>query len=309
MRILLTGPTAVGKTALSIDLAKTLNAEIISADSRQCYRHLDIGTAKPSKEQLDKVRHYNISILNPDEYDSAAVFFKRAMQWEKQIRSKGRHILYVGGGTLHLQSIIKPFDEVPESDKENIEKLERRMAGHGIESLFAQLEEADPQYARKMDGMNTQRIIRALDVWMQTGKPFSSFHSDDKNFELPPDTFVFRLKRGRKNLYERINRRVDQMFEKGFLEEVKRLLDMGYTTNDQALNSVGYREAIEYLKGEKSRDQMVADMETQTRRYAKRQLTWFRRWEFIHRIDLDRYSEKQARKIILDTLAAKRQNH
>lgn len=308
VRILLLGPTAVGKTDLSIDLAKALDAEIISADSRQCYKYLDIGTAKPTAEELDAVRHYNISIFDPGESDSAADFHERAMEWEKEIRSKEKNILYVGGSTLHLQSIIKPFDDVPESDQKNIEKLERQIVEKGIESLYARLKEVDPDYARKMDGMNTQRIIRALDVWMQTGKPFSSFHSDEDDFELPPDTYLFGLRRNRKNLYGRINRRVERMFENGFLDEVKVLLEKGYAKDDQALNSVGYRDAIQYLNGEKSREQMVRDMKTQTRRYAKRQLTWFRRWDFIHWVDLDRNSSKEALKIILDTLAAKSQN-
>jgi len=308
VRVLLLGPTAVGKTTLSISLAGALNAEIISADSRQCYRYLDIGTSKPTREELQQVRHYNISILEPDEPDSAADFYERAMRWEEEIRAKGKNILYVGGSTLHLQSIIKPFDDVPEADNKNIEKLEREAEAKGIETLYAKLEEVDPDYARKMDGMNTQRILRALDVWMQTGKPFSSFHSDDEAFELPSETWVFGLRRDRKNLYDRINRRVDRMFEQGFLEEVQSLLDRGYTMEDRGLNSVGYRDAIRYLNGEKSREQMIKDMKTQTRRYAKRQLTWFRRWDFIRWIDLDRKSEEEARKIILDTLAAKPQN-
>lgn len=309
MRILLLGPTSVGKTSLSIELAVALNAEIISADSRQCYKHLDIGTAKPSRELLEQVPHYNISILNPDEGDSAADFHERAMQWEEQIRARDKNILYVGGSTLHLQFIIKPFDDVPESNKENIEKLEQRVRDEGIEALYKQLEEIDPAYASKMDGMNTQRILRALDVWMQTGKPFSSFHSDDDNFEIPSDTFVFGLQRARKNLHHRINRRVDRMFEQGFLDEVQHLLEMGYSREDQALNSVGYRDAIQYLEGNKTREQMVKDMKTQTRRYAKRQITWFRRWNFIDWIDLDHYTNEEALKIILDRLAAKQQNY
>ena len=308
MRILLLGPTAVGKTGLSIKLAGALNAEIISADSRQCYRHLDIGTAKPGARELEQVRHYNISILDPDEPDSAADFYERAMQWEEKIRAKGKKILYVGGSTLHLQAIIKPFDDVPESDPDNVAQLERTAEREGIDTLYSRLEEVDPDYAKKMDGMNTQRIIRALDVWMQTGRPFSSFHSEEESFELPPETRVFGLQRDRKKLYERINRRVDRMFEQGFLDEVGRLLELGYGREDHALDSVGYRDAIEYLNGEKTLEQAVKDMKTQTRRYAKRQLTWFRRWDFIHWVDMDRNSETEALKIILDTLAAKSQN-
>lgn len=303
MRILLIGPTAVGKTKLSIDLAKLINAEIISADSRQCYKYLDIGTAKPTKDELAQVPHYNISLLDPEVEDSAVDFYERAMQWEKEIAQKEKNILYVGGSTLHVQSLIKPFDDVPEADDENIEELEQRLADEGVESLYAQLEDVDPHYAEKMDGMNTQRILRALDVWMQTGEPFSSFHSDDDEIEVPADTLVFGLKRDRQVLYDRINRRVDRMFEQGFLDEVQSLLDRGYTRETRALNSVGYRDAIDYLNGEKSRQQMIKDMKTQTRRYAKRQITWFKRWDFVNWIDMDHHSNREALKIILDTIS------
>lgn len=302
MRILLIGPTAVGKTALSIQLAQSIHAEIISADSRQCYKYLDIGTAKPNREELEQVKQYNISILEPDEEDSAFDFYERAMRWEQEIEDKGKNILYVGGSTLHMQSLVKPLDDVPEADEENIEQLEQRVADEGIESLYAQLEDVDPYYAEKMDGMNTQRILRALDVWIQSGEPFSSFHSDDDEFDIPPGTFVFGLKRDRQNLYDRINTRVDQMFEKGFLEEVKQLLERGYTKDTRALNSVGYRDAIDYLKGDKSREQMIKDMKTQTRRYAKRQITWFKRWDFVEWIDMDEHSKDEAHKMIREKM-------
>jgi len=152
--------------------------------------------------------------------------------------------------------------------------------------------------------MNTQRIVRALDVWMQTGRPFSSFHSDDDTISVPEDMVVFGLHRDRQKLYDRINRRVDQMFEEGFLDEVRTILDMGYTLEDPGLNTVGYKEAIAYLNDETSREQMIKDMKTQTRRYAKRQLSWFRRWDFIHWINLDETSQSEARNFIQSQLAA-----
>ncbi|MDZ7692423.1 MAG: tRNA (adenosine(37)-N6)-dimethylallyltransferase MiaA [Balneolaceae bacterium] len=301
MRTSLIGPTAVGKTALSIDLAQVINTEIISADSRQCYKYLNIGTSTPAKDELEKVPHHNISILEPDQEDSAVDFYERSIRWERQIEQRGKNILYVGGSTLHVQSLIKPFDDVPEANEENIEHLQQRMVDEGIESLYAQLEDVDPDYAAKMDGMNTQRILRALDVWMQTEKPFSSFHSDN-GFEISENTYVFGLKRERKKLYKRINERVDRMFEMGFLDEVKKLLDMGYTKETRALNSVGYRDAIDYLEGEKSLEEVKKDMKTQTRHYAKRQITWFKRWDFVNWIDLDKHNYDEALTIILDEL-------
>ena len=305
MRILLLGPTAVGKTSVSLDLAEKIESEIISADSRQCYKYMNIGTATPSQEELERVKHYNISIIDPSVKDSAADYYDRAMEWEKQIEAKGKNILYAGGSTLHQQCIIKPFDDIPDANESNIAKLEQRIEEEGIEILFAQLQEVDPDYASAMDGMNPQRIVRALDVWMQTGKPFSSFHSDDDTIELPPDTYVFGLHRDRQNLYDRINKRVDSMFKKGFLDEVRSILDMGYTLQDPGLNTVGYKEAIAYLQDEISREKMVKDMKTQTRRYAKRQITWFKRWDFVNWLNMDDHTIQKAVEKVVQHLAAK----
>lgn len=305
MRLLLLGPTAVGKTSVSLGLAEKLDAEIISADSRQCYRQMNIGTATPSEDELRQVKHYNISIIDPSVKDSAAAYYERAMAWEKEIQARGKVILYVGGSTLHQQCIIKPFDDIPDADEAHISVLEQRIEEEGIESLFTQLEQVDPEYAASMDGMNPQRIVRALDVWMQTGRPFSSFHTNDDAFEIPADTFVFGLYRNRQRLYERINRRVDRMFEQGFLDEVRSILDMGYSLQDPGLNTVGYKEAIAHLNGEMSREQMVKVMKTQSRRYAKRQITWFKRWDFVEWINLDNYTPEEAAEKVVQHLAAK----
>lgn len=299
MRILLLGPTAVGKTTLSLELAQELDAEIISVDSRQCYKYMNIGTATPTEEERSDIPHYNLSIIDPATKDNVMNYYERAQQWEQDILSRGKTPLYVGGSTLHVQCSIQPLDDVPEANEENIAELEDRIENEGIESLYDQLQEVDPKYAQQMDGMNTQRIVRALDVWMQTGRPFSSFHSDDDTISVPDDMLVFGLKRDRQKLYDRINRRVDQMFEQGFLDEVRSILDMGYSLDDPGLNTVGYKEAIAYLHDEISREQMVKDMKTQTRRYAKRQLSWFRRWDFIDWIDLDQTKNAQARNYIL----------
>lgn len=304
MRILLLGPTAVGKTNLSLELARQSDAEIISADSRQCYKYTNIGTAKPTARELESIPHYNISLFDPAIKDSAANFHDRSVDWEQQIRSGNKQVLYVGGSTLHLQCIIQPFDDVPDANEENIQALEERIEREGIEPLYEQLKEVDPVYAGKMDGMNPQRIMRALDVWQQTKKSFSSFHSDD---EIRPsgDTVVIGLRRDRQKLYDRINRRVDRMFEQGFIQEVQNLLEMGYTRDDPGLNTVGYKDVIAYLSGDVSQQQMIRDMKTQTRRYAKRQLTWFRRWDFIRWIDMDQTRPQEALEIIRKHLAAK----
>jgi tRNA dimethylallyltransferase len=291
VKILLTGPTAVGKTGVSLELARRLDAEIISSDSRQCYKYMNIGTATPTTEEQGDIPHFNLSIIDPAKKDSAANFYRRAMQWEKEIAARGKTVLYTGGSTLHQRCIIQPFDDIPDANEQNIAEIEQQIESKGIEPLFETLQQADPQYAKQMDGMNTQRIIRALDVWMQTGRPFSSYHSEG-SISPPDDLLVVVLQGDRQALYDRINRRVDAMFEQGFLDEVRSILDLGYSLNDPGLNTVGYKEAIAYLKGDTSREQMIGDMKTQTRRYAKRQLTYFRRWDFVHWIDMDGQSNK-----------------
>lgn len=306
MRILLIGPTAVGKTALSVDLARNMHAEIISVDSRQCYKYLDIGTATPSVEEQGGIPHYNISIIDPAVKDSVANYEDRIQQWERDIGKRKKNILFVGGSTLHVQCTIQPLDDVPPADETNIAQLETQIEKEGIKPLFEKLREVDPDYAQKMDGMNTQRIVRALDVWMQTGRPFSSFHSDNDTISVPDNMIVFGLKRPRQQLYDRINERVDQMFEQGLLDEVRTILNRGYSLKDPGLNTVGYKQAIRYLEGNISRSRMVNDIKTKTRRYAKRQLSWFRRWNFIHWIDLDNVSRSEAQNFIRKQVAAKR---
>jgi tRNA dimethylallyltransferase len=266
---------------------------------------MNIGTATPTKEERGGISHYNLSIIDPATKDNVVNFYERAMGWEKEIQSRGKNVLYVGGSTLHVQCVIQPLDDVPEADEGNIAELESKISEEGIEPLYEQLQKVDSDYAQKMDGMNTQRIVRALDVWMQTGRPFSSFHSNDDTITVPDDMIVFGLQRNRKKLYDRINHRVDQMFEKGFLEEVQSLLDQGYTLNDPGLNTVGYKEAIAFLNDEIIREQMIKEMKTQTRRYAKRQLSWFRRWDFIKWIDLEEMSKNEAVDFITEQLAAK----
>lgn len=298
MRIIILGPTAAGKTRLSIELAEALNTSIISADSRQCYKHIDIGTAKPTAEELQRVQHFNISVLGLDEDDNAMEFQRRTEAWEQQILKNSEHVIFVGGSTLHIQSLIQPFNEMPEADEENIAKLNKRIENEGLESLYGVLEEIDPEYLKKMDGMNRQRIIRALDVWMQTGKPFSSFHQQG---EIQPDedTIVFGLKLPRKKLYDRINQRVDQMIEMGLVEELKSILQAGNPKDLQSLNTVGYKEVIKYLDGEWSLDKAVEKIKTSTRRYAKRQMTWYKRWEFINWLDADVLSTEEMKHEVL----------
>lgn len=297
-RIIIAGPTASGKSSLAILLAQETNGEIISVDSRQCFKKIDIGTAKPSDKQLKGVPHHNISVLDLTEEDTVADFKKRSNRYTAEIESREKTVIYCGGSTLHLQSLIKPLDDIPGSDSKNIEMLTQTAEEKGLEYLFDQLSNVDPEYAQKMDGLNRQRIIRALDVWHQAGKPFSSFHSEDP-IKLPDGIRFFALHHPRKILHKRIADRADKMIEKGLIEETRQLLEEGYSRNLQAFNTVGYKQAIRFLDGEISKDQMIKDIKTATRRYAKRQITWLRRWPFVKWIEMHEKSYEEAIRKIL----------
>lgn len=302
-RIIIAGPTASGKSSLAIAFAKDVNGEIISADSRQCYKQINIGTAKPTSEQLKMVQHYNISNLDLTEEDSAQDFCTRAHSWMNDIENRGKTVIIAGGSTLHLQGLLFPLDEMPSSNEENLAKLRREMNTDGIEPLYEKLKKVDPVYAKKMDGKNYQRIFRALDVWMQTGLPFSSFHTRD-DFSEPENYSVFQLHWPRKELHERINKRCDQMLEAGLVEETRKILESGISTKQQALQTVGYKQVIDYLGDQISYEQMMKDFKTASRRYAKRQITWFRRWPFTHTLNRSEHTEDELIQVIKQQVAA-----
>jgi tRNA dimethylallyltransferase len=302
-RWMIAGPTASGKSSLAIELAKKTGGEIISVDSRQCYKRLDIGTAKPGKEEMNRVRHHNISVLELTENDSAAAFMDRVKKYEMEIEIRGNSIIYCGGSTLHLQSILRPLDEMPTANSENVQQLNDEVNSRGINQLYEQLLEVDPEYAEKMDGMNPQRIIRALDVWMQTGKPFSSFHQN-KKITPPENLEVFILHHPRAKLHKRISDRTDQMIKRGLIDETVEILSDGYSPELQSFNTVGYKEVIACLKGDISQRQMAEDIKTSTRRYAKRQITWFRKWEFAYILEAEGKNSDELAEEVLEQVAA-----
>ena len=302
MRIIILGPTASGKTELSLQLAEELGTSIISADSRQCYKHLDIGTAKPTKDELARVPHFNISNLELIDDDSAMKFVDRANIWERDILKNSKDVIYAGGSTLHVTGLIQPFSDIPDSNEENIAQLNLQIEVDGIEILYKKLKEVDPEYIPKMDGMNRQRIIRALDVWMQTGKPFSSFHKKEE-ITLPENTLVVGLEHPREIIYQRINQRVDAMIQKGLVEELETILAKGFSRELQSLQTVGYREVITFLKGGFTKQEMIEKIKVNTRRYAKRQLTWFKRWNFINWLDANTLSVEKMEKSVLKSIS------
>lgn len=302
-RIIIAGPTASGKSSLAVSLAKEIDGEIISADSRQCFKQINIGTAKPTPEQLEKIRHYNISNLDLNQEDSAQDFCHRAQSWMDDMETRGKTVIVAGGSTLHLQGLMFPLDDIPSSSEANLAELQKEMDENGINPLYERLKKVDPVYAKKMDGKNYQRIFRALDVWMQTGRPFSSFHTRD-GFSEPKNYSVFQLHWPRKELHERINLRCEQMLEAGLLEETREILKSGIPQDQQALQTVGYKQVIKYLNSEISHEQMVKDFKTATRRYAKRQITWFRRWPFTHLLNRSIHTEPELVQVIKQQVAA-----
>ncbi|HXG38263.1 MAG TPA: tRNA (adenosine(37)-N6)-dimethylallyltransferase MiaA [Bacteroidota bacterium] len=271
----LVGPTASGKTPLSCLLAEQLNGEIISADSRQVYKHLDIGTAKPSREQLKQIKHHFIDILEPTEEYSAGQYGKEALSTVKRILQRGRFPILVGGSGLYIRAVIDGLFEGPGKDPEVRFQLEQRLREEGAEALLEQLKKVDPQSATMMSPSKPRRILRALEVYYITGKPLSKFHAEQQR-QSDIEFVQFGLHWDRKELYKRINERVDRMMQHGFLDEVRGLKKMGLSSSLNALNTVGYKELFEYLDGKLRLDEAVELIKRNTRRFAKRQLTWFR---------------------------------
>jgi tRNA dimethylallyltransferase len=269
------GPTASGKTTLSILLAEKLHGEIISADSRQIYKFLNIGTAKPPPEDLNRVHHHFIDILDPDQEYNAAEYGQRARIEIEELLKQGIQPIIVGGSGLYVRAIIDGFFQGPGKDSEIREQLEKEAQRFGAELLFDKLKRIDPVSAAKMDASKVRRVIRALEVYYTTGKPISDLHSAQES-RAPFEVMQYALEWERKTLYDRINHRIDEMMEKGLIEEVRELNTRGYLSGMNALNTVGYKETFDFIEGNLTKEEMVRCIKQNSRRFAKRQLTWFR---------------------------------
>ncbi|MFI5252545.1 MAG: tRNA (adenosine(37)-N6)-dimethylallyltransferase MiaA [Bacteroidota bacterium] len=279
------GCTCSGKTALAIALAKHCNGEIISADSRQLYRYMDIGTAKPSRDELQAVKHHFIDILNPDQEYNAGKFGKEARKVIDTIIAQNKTPIVVGGSGLYIEALIDGFFDGPSADPELRHYFYERLKKEGGDGLHKELQKVDPDAASKMLPSNTRRIIRALEVFRITGTPISQLQKSATPISLPYRLIA--LDWNRKTLYERINERTKRMIEQGLIDEVKRLQELGYSRDLNALQTVGYQEAFRFLAGEISYDDMVELIKRNTRRYAKRQMTWFRADKRIRWIPVD----------------------
>ncbi|WP_243663064.1 tRNA (adenosine(37)-N6)-dimethylallyltransferase MiaA [Hydrogenispora ethanolica] len=275
--IVLAGPTAVGKTDLSIVLAKELNAEILSADSMQIYRRMDIGTAKPSPKLQSEVKHHLIDLVNPDQNFSVADYQAEFYRIITDVLRRGKLPLMVGGTGLYIRACTQSYVFDPGGPNNELRNEFRKIAErHGVTTLHQRLAEVDPQAAIRIHPNDLVRIIRALEVFHTTGTPLSALQPKRHPDFQYKTTYIF-LDRDRNELYHRIETRVDQMIEDGFIEEVQTLLQMGYDSSLKPMQSLGYRHINEYLQGKLSLAEALTQIKRETRHYAKRQLTWFRR--------------------------------
>jgi tRNA dimethylallyltransferase len=272
--IAIVGPTASGKTQLSLYLAEKIKAEIISADSRQIYRFLDIGTAKPTKQELKKIKHHFIDILNPDEEYNAGKYGINAREKIAQLQKVEKPIIVVGGSGLYIKSLVDGLFEGPGKDKKLRDKYESILQTEGVNELLAFLKNVDPITAGSIDLTKPRRIIRALEVFYSTGKPLSTHHKEQQKKPLIVAIHIGLLWK-REELYKRIERRVETMMKMGLLDEVQSLKEKGYDTKNNSLNTVGYKECFQFLEGNISKEEMVKLIKKNTCRYAKRQMTWF----------------------------------
>ena len=272
--IVITGPTAVGKTALTIQLAQHYGVPIINADSRQIYRELPIGTAAPSEEQLRQVRHYFVASKSIDDYYNASMYEQDVLALLNQFKQSPIQLL-TGGSMMYIDAVCNGIDDIPTVREDIREEMKRRYAEEGLEALCEDLKRLDPEHYAVVDKQNHRRVIHALEICYQTGTTYTSFRKQEKK-QRPFQIVKIGLNRDREELYQRINQRVDQMMADGLLDEVKSLQDK---RSNNALNTVGYKEMFTYLDGTWSLEEAVERMKGNTRRYARKQLTWFKRDE------------------------------
>lgn len=283
--LVIVGPTAVGKTSLSIKLAKKFNGEIISGDSMQIYKDLDIGTAKITEEEKEGIPHHLIDLKEIEENYSVADFQKEASKKIKEITKRDHLPIIVGGTGLYIESLLYPVSHgKAEANKALRNELEIYAKKQGNEALWERLNSIDPKAARKIHPNNIRRVIRAIEVFEVSGKLFSDFQNERKNKESNYDYFIIALNTDRQLLYERINQRVDLMIEEGLLEEARNLWEkVDFNPKIQSTKGIGYKEFLKYILQEKSLEESVNQIKQNSRRYAKRQLTWFRnRFENVH---------------------------
>ena len=296
--VVICGPTASGKTALSIELAKKINGEIISCDSMQIYKDMNVGTAKPTKEEMQGIKHYLVDYVLPTKRYSVADYKRDAEKSIKKILEKGKVPIIVGGTGLYVDSLIYNI-EYPEIkfDEQYREKLEKEVEEKGLENLYKEAKKIDPIAVEKISKTDKKRLLRILEIYHATGKTKTEQEIISRRNEPEYDYKVYALLWDREKLYDRINLRVDLMIKQGLIEEVKSILDK-YNTFPTAMQGLGYKEVVQYLNGELTKEEMIEKVKQETRRYAKRQMTWFRKNK--QTVWLDAENRQNNIKIILE---------
>lgn len=294
--LVLIGPTGVGKTELSVSLAEYWACPVISADSRQLYKGLDIGTAAPTQEQTDRVPHYMVGTLDIGDYYSASEFEQEALQLIERLHQKHDVLVLTGGSMMYIDALCKGIDDVPTIDDELRREVYELYEREGLEAIRSQLKILDPVFYNEVDLKNHKRVIHALEVCLMAGKPYSSFRTNTVK-ERPFEIIKIGLMRNREELYDRINRRVDKMMEDGLLEEAEKF----YPYREyNSLNTVGYKELFKYMDGEWTIDFAIDKIKQNTRIYSRKQMTWFRRDKDILWINLSENTDDEAKQIIVD---------
>lgn len=293
--IVLLGPTGVGKTALSLNLAEHYQSPIISADSRQFFRGLEVGTAAPTTAQKDRVVHHLVGMLDVTDYYSASEFERDALTIIEDLHKSHDVLIATGGSMMYIDALCNGIDDVPTIDESLRKEVYELYEREGLEPIRAQLKVLDPDFYNEVDLKNYKRVIHALEVCLMTGKPYSSFRTQTKK-ERPFEIIKIGLTRDRAELYERINNRVDEMISSGLLEEAGRFYPQRHLN---ALNTVGYKELFKYLDGEWTLDFAIEKIKQSTRIYSRKQITWFKRDKEIHWINLSETSEDDALKKII----------
>lgn len=306
--IILTGPTAVGKTKLSIKLARAVNGEIISADSMQIYRYMDIGSAKIRPEEMEEIPHHLVDCLDPDEEFNVVRFQKMAKEAMEDIYARNRIPILVGGTGFYIQAVTGDIDFTECGEDNSYRKeLEKKAKEQGANVLHRMLSEVDPESALAIHANNTKRVIRALEYYQQTGEPISLHNQQQRQKESPYNLAYFVLNDERSRLYKRIDARIDEMLREGLVDEVKHLQQMGYHKGMVSMQGLGYKEILSYLDGTWSLEEAVYILKRDTRHFAKRQITWFKRErnvEWFHKPDYD-YDENKILEGMLQSLRSK----
>lgn len=271
--IVITGPTAVGKTDLCLDIAKYFGIPIINADSRQIYREIKIGTAAPTEEQLQQVRHFFVGTQSLTDYYSASIYEQEVMRLLDTLFQTSDYALLSGGSMMYIDAVCNGIDDIPTVDDETRNTLKRRLADEGLDNLCEQLRILDPEHYEVVDKKNPRRVVHALEICLMTGRTYTSFRTNERK-ERPFRIVKIGLNREREIVYERINKRVDNMMEQGFLDEARSVYHLRHLN---ALNTVGYKELFTYLDNKWSLDEAIERIKGNTRRYARKQLTWYKK--------------------------------